>query len=870
MKKKEVRPPGIFLRFFRWFCHPGLRDSVEGDLMELYNERITIYGKKRADIRFMIDVLLLFRPGIIKPQNHISQNIFAMYKNYFRIGIRNIRKNRGYSFINISGLAAGMSVAMLIGLWIWDEISFNRYNPDADRIAMVIQNVTFNGKINTWWQTPFPLGEELRNSYGNDFKYVVTSTGSYPHTLDYKSHLFSEEGLYAEPQVTRLLHLQVLKGSIDGLQDPSSVMLSETLAKTLFGDTDPMNKTLLIDNKTDVKVTGVYRDPPENSSFSDVHFILPWEQLVNVEKLKDRSNPWRANSFYTYVELAKGTGMKNVSEKIRDIKLHKVRVNERSMNPRLFLYPMNRWHLYNEFDNGVNAGGRIDYVWLFGIIGIFVLLLACINFMNLSTAHSEKRSKEVGIRKVAGSLRSQLISMFYSESILISFFAFFISILVVRLLLPFFNEIAGKKLSLLWDNPWFWMAGIGFTLLTGFIAGSYPAIYLSSFRPAKALKGSMNTGHRTIRPRRILVVLQFTISVVLIIGTMVVFRQIQFARERHIGFNRKGLINSFTASENIHKHFEAIKDELKHAGAITDMAESSSPVTSVWSTSSGFSWPGKDPGLSVIFPNTIVSYDYGKTVGWQFLEGRDFSRDFASDSNAYVINEAAMKFMGLKDPVGQVITKDGQPHTIIGVIRNVIMESPYEPVRPSVFRMFNVPGNCILIKLNPAEQVTKALSTIEMVFKKYDPSQPFSYRFVDEEYAKKFGNEERIGKLSSGFAFLAIFISCLGIFGLSSFMAEKRTKEIGIRKVLGASLVNIWKLLSGDFLLLVCFSCVIAVPVSWYFMNQWLQGFTYRMHIPWWIFVLTSTGALIITLLTVSYQAIHTALRNPVISLRSE
>jgi ABC-type antimicrobial peptide transport system permease subunit len=563
--------------------------------------------------------------------------------------------------------------------------------------------------------------------------------------------------------------------------------------------------------------------------------------------------------------------MEKVSAKIINVKLNKMTdEGDRKYKPEVFLHPMSKWHLYSEFKNGKNIGGRIEFVWLFGIIGIFVLLLACINFMNLSTARSEKRAKEVGIRKSIGSERYQLISQFFSESLVVALLSFAVCILFVQLILPAFNQVADKKLIIPWLNPMFWLLGIGFSLFTGIIAGSYPALYLSSFQPVKVLKGTFRAGRAASIPRQVLVILQFTVSVTLIIGTIIVFRQIEFAKDRPIGYDKNGLINLFLTTDDIHDHIEAVRNELKSAGAIVELTESGSPTTQTWNTNGGFDWKGKDPALAVDFPNNGCSFEYGKTVGWQFKEGRDFSPEHATDSLAFVINESAAKFLGFKNPVGEVLTWNEKPYTIIGVIKDMVVESPYEPVRASLFHIEKDDMSVVIMKLNPAIGSREAISKVEAVFKKYNPASPFEYKFVDEEYARKFGDEERIGKLASFFALLAVFISCLGIFGLASFVAEQRTKEIGVRKVLGASVFNLWGMLSKDFIVLVIISLFIAMPVAYYFMNNWLDKYEYRTEVAWWVFVVSGAGALLITLGTVSYQSIKAALANPVNSLRSE
>ncbi|MDB5134115.1 MAG: FtsX-like permease family protein [Mucilaginibacter sp.] len=793
-----------------------------------------------------------------------------MIKNYLKIAWRNLIKNKVSSLINIGGLAVGMAVAMLIGLWIWDELSFNKNFENYNRIAQVKQNNTMNGEIGTGTDVPWPMGDELRKSFGSDFKYVTMATYNGGHILTYGDKKLTTSGTYFEPSALEMFSFKILRGNKNSLNDASSILLSESTAKAYFGNADPMDKVMKIDNNFVVKVTGVYEDMPENSSLAGVNFVSPWELFSNSAGLKKQADTWRCNCFFSYAQVADNADMNKVSAKIRDIKKNKVNKIELKQKNQVFLDPMKNWHLYSEFKNGVNVGGRIQYVWLFGIIGAFVLLLACINFMNLSTARSEKRAKEVGIRKAIGSLRIQLIYQFLSESLLVVIFAFALSIVLVLLALPFFNDVAGKKMSILWGSPIFWLLGIGFSLITGLISGSYPALYLSSFQPVKVLKGTFKVGRLAAIPRKVLVVIQFTVSVILIIGTIIVFRQIQFAKNRPVGYNRDGLVALPMATAEIHKHFDAVRNELLKSGVIISMAEAGSPTTAVHSTNSGFDWKGKDPALAVEFPNIDVSHDYGKTVAWQFKEGRDFSKQYLTDSKAFVINESAAKFMGLKNPVGETIRWDGDPYHIIGVIKDMVAESPYEPVRPSLFHLVSDASDYIILKINPQISASEALGKIETVYKNYNPAQPFEYQFVDEEYAKKFGNEERVGKLASSFAGLAIFISCLGLFGMASFMSEQRTKEIGVRKVLGATVFGLWRLLSKDFVLLVIISLVIASPIAYYFMYKWLQNYQYRSGMPWWIFAVTGVGAMAITLLIVSYQGIKAALANPVKSLKTE
>ena len=794
-----------------------------------------------------------------------------MLRNYFKIAFRNLVRNKVYSFINIGGLAVGMAVAILIGLWVYDELSFNKYHKNYDKIAQVMQHQTFNGEVGTQTSNPYLLGAEIREKYGSDFKFVLMSSGRMKHILKSGDKKLSIRGEYIEADAPAMLSLKMLKGTNNGLQDPSSILINESTAKAFFGDTNPLFKSFKVDNKFNLKVTGVYEDIPHNSDFHDLAFIAPWELYIKNENWDEKfSNPWRSNAFQTYAQLADNADVDKVSAKIKNVKLNKVDKAGAAFKPEVFLHPMKKWHLYSAFKNGVNTGGQIEFVWLFSIIGIAVLLLACINFMNLSTARSEKRAKEVGVRKAIGSIRGQLITQFFCESFLVVIIAFLLSLVLVELCLPAFNETANKNTSIPFTNPLFWFLGLGFSLITGFVAGSYPALYLSSFQPVKVLKGTFKIGYFATMPRKVLVVLQFTVSITLIIGTIIVFNQIQFAKNRPIGYNRNGLLAMFVNNQDLIQHYNAIRNDLIKTGAVSEMSESSSPTTGVWAINNGYDWKGKDPNVQGNFGTVAVTHDFGKTVGWQFKEGRDFSRAFSTDSTGVILNEAAVKFMGIKQVIGETMNVDGKPYKIIGVVKDMVMNSPYQPALRTVFILDYKWINIINIKINPKVNTSEALSKIESVFKKYAPDSPFDYWFADDDYNLKFLNEVRIGKLTSFFAVLAVFISCLGLFGLASFVAEQRTKEIGIRKVLGATVLNLWSLLSKDFLILVIISLLVATPLAYYFMHDWLQKYEYRTEISWWTFAISGLGALTITLLTVSFQAIKAALANPVKSLRTE
>ncbi|SHN31864.1 ABC transporter permease [Mucilaginibacter sp. OK098] len=792
-----------------------------------------------------------------------------MLKNYFKTAFRSLTKNKMHSLLNITGLSAGMAVTLLIGLWINDELSFDKYHRNYNSIAQVLQNQTFSGETSTQPTIPMPLGEELRTTYGREFKKVVMSSGTGKHILASENNHFVKNGNYMQADAPSLFSLKMISGSGNGLKDPHTILLSHTVATAIFGDKDPINRLIKFDNTESLKVTGVYEDLPANTTLHDLQFIVPWE--LQGKAVADNIQNWNNNNWKIYVQMADGVDVDKASAKIKDSKYLKSDNAEKNFKPVIFLHPMRKWHLYAEFKSGVNVGGRIQYVWLFGAIGLFVLLLACINFMNLATAKSEKRAKEVGIRKAIGSRRGQLIYQFFSESLLMAFMAFALSLLLVVLLLPGFNEIAAANMNLPLKSPLFWAAGLGFTLVAGLIAGSYPAFYLSSFQPVKVLKGTYKAGRLATVPRKVLVVLQFTVSIAIIISTIVVFRQVQFAKDRPVGYHRDGLITVETLTSNIHTQFGAFQDDLIKTGAVSGVALSTTPVTESWNSQSNFDWEGRDKNGTQNFATVGISKEYGKTIGWQFTAGRDYrSETGGADGFCFVINESAAKMMGFKNPIGQIVHWYGYNFHIIGVIKDMVMNSPFTPVQPAVFFMNPGQMNVLNIKMKPGAAVNGALKKVAQVYAQYNPGQPFEYKFADDEYARKFNMEERVGKLAGFFAVLAIFISCLGIFGMASFIAEQRVKEIGVRKVLGASVFRLWQLLSKDFVLLVVISLLIASPLAFYLMHKWLQNYEYRAEISWWIFAAAGAGAILITILTVSFQAIKAAMANPVKSLRSE
>ncbi|RFS16280.1 ABC transporter permease [Emticicia sp. C21] len=796
-----------------------------------------------------------------------------MIRNYLKIAWRNLAKSKVYSFINVFGLAVGMAVAMMIGLWINDELSANKHHANYATLYQIKMHQTFDGKRGTQDAIPFPMGDELQTKFP-DFKAVAMCDWGSTRSLVVGNQKFLKFGHFIGQDAIDMFSLKVKNGDKDPLKEPYSIVLTEETAEALFGKQDPVGKVVRVDNTMNLKVTAVVEKQPKNATLQ-YDYLMPWHLQ---EKIYDwipkfHKTNWGNNSWQAYAQLKDGVDPEKTSTKIKNVVLDHFKDNElmqKSIKPAVFVHPMEKWRLYSDFTDGVNSGGFIRYVKLFGIFGIFVLVIACINFMNLSTARSEKRAKEVGVRKAVGSARKQLIGQFLSESILIAFLALIVAFLLVALSLPYFNKLTEKLMSIQFDNPVFWAIILGFTLFTGLLAGSYPALYLSSFNPVKILKGGVHVGKNASLPRKILVVIQFTFSIVLMIGTVIIYQQIQHAKNRPIGFNSQGLI-SVEVSKDLIDNYEPLRNELIASGMVSSVCETNSPPTDIYSNNNGWEWKGSTPEeKSVLFNTIATNYDYVKTIGVKLKEGRDFSKEFSTDSTGVILNEAAVKRMGLKHPVDEMVKWNGKDRRIVGVVADVMMQSPYRDIAPLTIVFEKGWVNFINVRINPNVASAEAIKRIKPIFDKYNPGFPFAYKFADSEYATKFNYEELIGNLAAIISVLAIFISCLGLFGLASFMAEQRKKEIGVRKVLGASVANLWGLLSKDFVKLIVISCAIASPIAWYAMKEWLKDYTYKIDIGVGVFLLVLVVALIVTLMTVSYQAIKAALANPVKSLKTE
>src|SRR5258706_3494044 len=789
-----------------------------------------------------------------------------MLKNYLLVTLRSLRKNGTYSFINISGLAIGITCSLLILLWVFDELSFDKFHPKANRLYQVWINAAFDGKINSWNSLPLPAYEALKTENSNIRNTTVTDWGG-DHLLTAGDKRIYKRAFYASEEFLEMFEFPLLKGNATQvLDDPTSIVITESLAKVLFGDADPINQIIRVDNANDQKVTGVLKDIPKNSSFQ-FECLLPWGlREIKEDWIKKQKTNWGNNSFQIFMELNSPANKDVVEKSIKDLIIKK---DPSDYKRELFLHPLLSWRLNSNFENGKAAGGRIEFVNMFTIIAIFILVIACINFMNLSTARSERRAREVGIRKSVGSKRHELILQFIGESLFISSLSFTVAILVAQLLLPYYNNLVDKKLFIDYASPIFWLFAFGLIFFTGIVSGSYPAFYLSSFQPVKVLKGKVQVGRSASTPRKVLVTLQFGFSSLLIIGTIVIYQQIQHSKNRGLGYDQENLI-SVSYTDEIGKNFRAIKLELLQTGVVKSVTKSNSPITEIWSNNF-LGWPGKPEAEKVIFTTIASEYDYTKTMGIKILEGRDFSEDFKSDSLAILVNKAGMDLMKLKNPIGTKLDLWDKKRELIGIVDDVLMGSPFQPVRPMFIVLVPDWAGAVSIRLEKTKDLAASLKKVEEVFKKYSPAYPFQYEFADVEFAKKFNDINMTSRLASLFALLAIVITGLGLFGLAAFTAEQRTKEIGIRKVMGASVASLVALISKDFSRLVIIAFVISSPITWWLLNHFiLDKYKYRIEIAWWVFPLTGLIALVFALAIVSTQALRAAHANPAVSLRND
>jgi putative ABC transport system permease protein len=791
-----------------------------------------------------------------------------MIRNYLKIAWRNITGNKVYSALNIIGLAAGIAVTLLISLWAWHEYSYDRFLPNYTQLYQIKLNFDQNGDIQTQSGGCLPIASALRSNFP-EVKYVAETGWTFNHSLIVGDKKLYQQGMIAGSDFLKMFRFHLLTGNpATVLNEPFSIILTQSAAKALFGNDDPIGKMVRIDNVHDVKVTGLMDNVPDNSTLQ-FSFLLPFSYWEATEPwVKPARTNWTYYPFNQYVELQPGVTEEQFAPKIKNLlqghdPIHKVEI---------VLQPVKNWHLYSEFKNGKVSGGFIVYVRMFCIIGALVLFIACINFVNLFTARSEKKAREVGVRKAIGSNRTSLILQFLTESVLVTFIAALFAVVIVQLSLPAFNTLTGNMLSIPYGAPLFWILLLVFILFTGVMAGSRPAFYLSSFNPVKVLRGALQVGKAAALPRKILVVIQFTCSIALIIGTIIIYQQISHVKSRPAGYDADRLIMT-TMSADLNRNYTALKNDLLQSGFVANVTRASSPVP-VIDFQAGctlLNWPGKNSGESIGISYAAVSEDFFKTAGMKMKEGRGFAGT-PDDTLHVILNEAAVGRLRLKDPMGQMLTTElsKEPVRIIGVVKNAVIGSPFSAILPALFVYKPDQAGTVIYRLKPDVNVHEGLSKLAPIFNKFNPAYPYNYFFADAAYDNNFKQAQLVGKLAAVFAGLTILISCLGLFGLAAYMAEQRTKEIGVRKVLGASVSSVWLLLSKDFMMLVLIGCVIAAPLAFYFMTGWLQQYDYRITIGPSVFILSALMAIVITLITISFQAIKAALANPVRSLRSE
>jgi putative ABC transport system permease protein len=793
-----------------------------------------------------------------------------MFKNYLKTSWRNIVKEKGYSTFNILGLAVGMAVALIIGLWVQYHLSYDRFLPDFGQAYRAMVRSSPNGVTEAHGATCLPLAEAIRRDVP-EVKYVVQADWGGQHSLMTRDQKVYSQGLFAGEDFLNIFRYPLLEGNVaEVLKQPASIVLTRATAIALFGQTDPMNKIVRLDNLHDVKVTGVLADLPNNSSLT-FEYIIPFSYYIQMQDwIRQNLNNWNMDPIQTFVALKPNVSKDQAESALKTIYKRYDHDGYQAEKPEAFLHPLKDWHLYSDFKNGSVSGGFIDYVRMFGIIGMLVLLIACINFTNLSIARSERRAREVGVRKAIGSLKRHIVFQFLMESVLITLIAFVVALMLLSISLPGFNTLTTSTIQIPWSSAPFWGVMLSYVLLIGLLAGSRPAFYLSSFRPVKVLNGKLQTSRTATLSRKILVVLQFTCSVALIISTVIVYQQIQYARNRPAGFEADKLIMT-DASSDLDHNYAALKNDLLRTGMVTGVTRATTPATALYSATGVDDWQGKYANETLGVANVGITDDYFSTLGMQLLSGRDFEKGMALDTSDVILNEAAVRRMRFKDPINQVIFWNGRRKVrVIGVVKDALMGSPFSAVQPTFFAYNPTWSSSVMYRLAPNADARTAIAAFSSIFSRYNPAYPYSYLFADESYADKFNQALLIGKLSGIFAALAIFISCLGLFGLAAYVAQQRTKEIGIRKVLGASVTQVWMLLSREFIILVLLSCVIAAPIAFYFMHGWLQTFDYRIGISPSVFIASAAAAIVVTIITISLQAIKAALMNPVNSLRSE
>ena len=865
--KRDIKPPRFFHRLLRWYCNPKLFVRIEGDLIESYYDHVEKSNKRKADIRFAIEVLLLFRPAIIRPLGKYDNPYNHMIGNYFNVAWRNILRSKTFSLINIGGLSLGVMCSLLIFLWINDELNVDAFNSNKD-VYSVYERVFSEGKVDAGPWTPGELAGELKQQFP-EIKYA---SGFWTHNdqvlFNVDDKRLSFKGTAADSDFFKIFNYSLIRGTAaTALKDPDAIAVSRRMAEAFFGSPEAAyGNTIRMNNTKDFKITAVFENVPDNAS-QQFEFVSNWEDLLqSVQWLKI----WIYRGPFTYIQLHPGTDPAKIEVKIKDFLTQFMTANSgNGYRTELGLQAYNEMYLYSNFQDGVPQGGRIEYVQLFALIAIFILLIACINFMNLSTARSVKRAKEVGVRKTMGAFRSYLVTQFIGEAMLLASLAMILALTLTAITLPYFNILTNKHIALPITSLSFWGGLAALLCLTGFIAGAYPAFFLSSLNPVRILKGSLKADPGALMFRRGLVVFQFVLVIAFIAGTITISRQVDYMQSKNLGFDRENLLYVPLQGDLVNK-YEVFKQQLLNRPGIQNVTRSTNAPSHINTHEYDLSWEGKSEDEKVVAIHNGIGYEFLSMMNIPLLQGRNFSKEFISDSNAFIINETALNLIGYEDPIGKPLNFFRRRGTIIGVVKDFHLKSVREPIMPLVlFLGERASWGYVLVKTQPG-MTQEGIASVEDVFKQLEPEFPLRYHFADQEFQKLYNSEQTVNKLSISFSMLAIFISCLGLLGLTMFTIEQRKKEIGVRKVIGATTINIISMLSNDIVKLVIVAALFATPIAWFAMDKWLSQFAYKADLSWWLFIGPTLVTLFIALATTSFQAIKAAVANPVKSLKSE
>lgn len=787
-----------------------------------------------------------------------------MLRSYLLIAFRNIFRSKLFSIVNILGLTFGMGSALLIFLWVNDELGVNQFHTKIDRIYKVMENQTYSGgKIFTFEATPGPMAPVLKDEYP---EVELTTRWTWPVNplLQHGEKSFKDQGRWVDPDFLLMFDFPMISGDkTKALNDKNSIVLTEEFAKKMFGDEDPMGKLIVMDTKDSYQVSGVISDPPTNSQL-EFEYLLPFQKWFDDNK--GWLDSWGNNNIRTFIVLKEGTNAEDFGKKFKDA----VKVHNKESNVDLFIHPFKDAYLHGEFSDGKLSGGRIEYVRIFFIVAVFVLFIACINFMNLSTAQASKRAKEVGLRKVIGAVPRQLFRQFMGESFITVTMAALLALVLVALLIPAFNELTSKHLSL---NLLDWKIVsifVGLIIVTSLLAGGYPAIFISEFKPVQVLKGQLKSGKKATVFRKTLVVVQFFLSIFLIVSTIVVYRQMDYMQNRDIGFVRDNVFYSWMEGD-MSAHYETIRARLLQSPAIESVTKTNSLPIDIGSSTMGVDWEGKDPDESVLFSNMDVDFEFIQTMKMTMVEGRPFNRDIITDTVGYIVNETgAEKFGFTGGTADKDITMWERKGKIVGVVKDFNFGSLHAAIEPLIMRVTpKGEGGCLIVRVKEG-QSTEALASLEKIWKEYAPAYPYRYSFLNQDWEGFYKAEGQRGKIFNSLAGLSIFISCLGLFGLSAFSAERRIKELGIRKVMGASVPGLLQLMAREFTILVLIAAVIGCPIAWYAMNGWLQNYAFHIEVGWLTLVIATGLCLFVSLVTILYHSLKATTVNPAISLRHE